>query len=71
MVATKPVAGELVSTGQAIDVIYNPIKTPVPIPDVKGKTVERATASLTGAGFSGVTRHRVRRRFHDGAEHRD
>ena len=52
VVATKPAAGEIVSTGQAIDVFYNPIKTPVPIPDVKGKTVADATSMLTGAGFN-------------------
>ena len=52
VVATSPVAGEIVSTGQAIDVFYNPIKTPVPIPEVKGKTVEEATSILTGAGFT-------------------
>src|SRR3954464_4011380 len=52
VVATTPAAGEIVTTGQAIDVMYNPIKTPVPIPDVKGKTVEEATSTLTGAGFT-------------------
>ncbi len=52
VVATTPAAGEIVSTGQAIDVFYNPIKTPVPIPDVKGKTVDEATSILTGAGFT-------------------
>jgi len=52
VVATTPAAGEIVSTGQAIDVFYNPIKTPVPIPDVKGATVEEATSTLTGAGFT-------------------
>ena len=52
VVATNPPAGEIVTTGQAIDVSYNPIKAPVPIPDVKGKTVEEATSTLTGAGFT-------------------
>src|SRR3954447_7709270 len=52
VVATTPAAGEIVTTGQAIDVMYNPIKTPVPIPDVKGKTVEEATSTLAGAGFA-------------------
>ncbi|MGZ4679285.1 MAG: Stk1 family PASTA domain-containing Ser/Thr kinase [Ilumatobacteraceae bacterium] len=52
VVATKPAAGEIVTTGQAIDVFYNPIKTPVPIPDVKGKSVADATSMLTGAGFT-------------------
>ncbi len=52
VVETRPVAGTIVSVGQAIDVLYNPIKTPVPIPDVKGQTVEEATSTLTGAGFT-------------------
>jgi serine/threonine-protein kinase len=52
VVRTLPVAGTIVSTGQAISVYYNPIKTPVPIPDVKGKTVAEATSILTGAGFT-------------------
>ncbi len=52
VVRTLPVAGTIVSTGQAIDVYYNPIKAPVPIPDVKGKTVDEATSMLTGAGFT-------------------
>ncbi|MEP7113003.1 MAG: Stk1 family PASTA domain-containing Ser/Thr kinase, partial [Ilumatobacteraceae bacterium] len=52
VVRTAPLAGETVSTGQAIDVYYNPIKAPQPIPDVKGKTVEEATSILTGAGFT-------------------
>ncbi len=52
VVETRPIAGTIVSVGQAIDVLYNPIKTPVPIPDVKGQTVEEATSTLTGAGFT-------------------
>ncbi len=52
VVRTLPVAGTIVSTGQAIDVYYNPIKAPVPIPDVQGKTVDEATSILTGAGFT-------------------
>ncbi|MEY2580963.1 MAG: eukaryotic-like serine/threonine-protein kinase, partial [Ilumatobacteraceae bacterium] len=52
VVETRPAAGTIVTVGQAIDVLYNPIKTPVPIPDVKGQTVEQATATLTGAGFT-------------------
>jgi serine/threonine-protein kinase len=52
VVETRPVAGTIVSVGQAIDVLYNPIKTPIPIPDVKGQTVEQATSTLTGAGFT-------------------
>ncbi len=52
VVRTDPIAGTIVSTGQAIDVYYNPIKAPVPIPDVTGMTVEEATSALTGAGFT-------------------
>ncbi len=52
VVRTDPIAGTIVNTGQAIDVYYNPIKAPVPIPDVSGMTVEEATSALTGAGFT-------------------
>jgi serine/threonine-protein kinase len=52
VVRTLPVAGTIVSTGQAIDVYYNPITAPVPIIDVKGMTVDEATSALTGAGFT-------------------
>ncbi len=52
VVRTLPIAGTIVSTGQAIDVYYNPIAAPVPIVDVKGMTVEEATSTLTGAGFT-------------------
>jgi serine/threonine-protein kinase len=52
VVRTQPVAGTVVTTGQAIDVYYNPVLAPVPIPDVKGKTVDEATSILTGAGFT-------------------
>jgi eukaryotic-like serine/threonine-protein kinase len=52
VVKTDPIAGTIVNTGQAIDVYYNPIKAPVPIPDVTGMTVEEATSALTGAGFT-------------------
>ena len=52
VVETRPPAGTIVSVGRVIDVLYNPIKTPVPIPDVKGQTVEEATSTLTGAGFT-------------------
>ncbi len=52
VVRTLPVAGTIVTTGQAIDVYYNPVIAPVPIPDVKGKTVDEATSLLTGAGFT-------------------
>ncbi len=51
VVRTAPIAGTIVTTGQAIDVFYNPVKAPVPIPDVQGLTVEEATSTLTGAGF--------------------
>jgi serine/threonine-protein kinase len=51
VVETRPPAATIVSVGQTIDVLYNPIKTPVPIPDVKGQTVEEATSTLKGAGF--------------------
>ena len=52
VVRTDPLAGAIVTIGQAINVYYNPIKAPVPIPDVKGKTLEEATSILSGAGFT-------------------
>jgi uncharacterized repeat protein (TIGR01451 family) len=52
VVRTDPVAGTPVTAGRVIDVYYNPIKAPVPIPDVKGKTLDEATGILTGAGFT-------------------
>ena len=52
VVKTDPVAGTIVTKNQSITVFYNPIKAPVPIPDVKGKTLEEATSILTGAGFT-------------------
>ncbi|MEO7371866.1 MAG: Stk1 family PASTA domain-containing Ser/Thr kinase, partial [Ilumatobacteraceae bacterium] len=52
VVRTDPVAGTVVNKGQAINVFYNPIKAPVPIPDVKGKTLDEATSILAGAGFT-------------------
>jgi eukaryotic-like serine/threonine-protein kinase len=52
VVKTDPIAGATVTKNQSIQVFYNPIKTPVPIPDVTGKTVDEATSLLTGAGFT-------------------
>ena len=51
VISTDPVAPTPVSAGQTIKVVYKPITAPVPIPDVKGMTVEEATAALTAAGF--------------------
>jgi eukaryotic-like serine/threonine-protein kinase len=52
VVSTDPVAGTIVTKNQSIKVMYNPAVAPVPIPDVKGKTLEEATSILTGAGFT-------------------
>ena len=52
VVRTDPIAGTIVATGTAINVYYNPIKAPQPIPDVKGKTVDEANSILKGAGFT-------------------
>jgi eukaryotic-like serine/threonine-protein kinase len=51
VVSTDPVATTSVTAGQTITVVYKPITAPVAIPDVKGMTVEEATAALTAAGF--------------------
>ena len=52
VVSTDPIAGTIVTKNQSIKVLYNPAIAPVPIPDVKGKTLEEATSILTGAGFT-------------------
>ena len=52
VISTDPPADTLVTRGQEITVVYNPIKAPQPIPNVKGKTVDEATTILTGAGFT-------------------
>jgi eukaryotic-like serine/threonine-protein kinase len=51
VVSTDPVAATQVSAGNTIKVVYRPITEPVAIPDVKGMTVEEATATLSAAGF--------------------
>ena len=51
VISTDPPADTLVTRGQEITVVYNPIKAPQPIPEVRGKTVDEATTILTGAGF--------------------
>ncbi len=51
VISTDPPADTLVTKGQEITVVYNPIKAPQPIPDVKGQTVDEATTTLTKAGF--------------------
>ena len=45
-------AQTLVTPGQEITVVYNPVKAPVAIPDVRGQTLEQATAALSAAGFT-------------------
>jgi serine/threonine-protein kinase len=52
VISTLPVAQTLVKKGQEITVVYNPIKAPVPVPQVQGMTVDQATAALSAAGFS-------------------
>ena len=52
VLSTDPVAGTIVTKNQSIKVVYNPAIAPVPIPDVKGKTLEEATSILTGLGFT-------------------
>jgi eukaryotic-like serine/threonine-protein kinase len=52
VISTDPPADTLVTRGREITVVYNPIKAPQPIPEVRGKTVDEATTILTGAGFT-------------------
>jgi eukaryotic-like serine/threonine-protein kinase len=51
VVAMEPPAGTVVKKGDSVVLSYNPIKTPVAIPDVKGQTVDQATSTLQGQGF--------------------
>ena len=51
VISTDPPADTLVTKGQEITVVYNPIKAPQPIPDVKNLTVDEATTKLNNAGF--------------------
>ncbi|MEO8266231.1 MAG: Stk1 family PASTA domain-containing Ser/Thr kinase [Ilumatobacteraceae bacterium] len=51
VISTDPPADTLVTKGQEITVVYNPIKAPQPIPEVRGKTVDEATTILKNAGF--------------------
>ena len=51
VISTDPPADTLVTRGREITVVYNPIKAPQPIPEVRGKTVDEAITILTGAGF--------------------
>jgi uncharacterized repeat protein (TIGR01451 family) len=51
VISTDPVAPTLVTEGDTITVVYKPITAPVPIPDVKGMSVEDATTTLKTAGF--------------------
>jgi serine/threonine-protein kinase len=52
VIRTDPAADTLVLPGREIIVVYNPVKAPVPIPQVQGQTVEEATATLSAAGFT-------------------
>ena len=51
VVAMDPIAGTVVRKGDSVVLSYNPVKTPVAIPDVKGQTVDQATSTLQGQGF--------------------
>jgi len=59
VVRTDPIATTVVPNGTAIDVFYNPIKAPVAIPDVKGKSIDEATSILTGQGFTVVAANTI------------
>jgi len=47
-----PPAGTVVPTGQSITLYFNPIREPVPVPEVAGLSIEEATAILEAAGFT-------------------
>ena len=57
IIATDPAAGTQVPRDSKVRVIFSKGPQPIPIPDVRGKSVADATATLQGEGFSvvGVT----------------
>lgn len=47
-----PPAGQLVTEGSTVRILYNPSNTPVPIPDLRGLTVEQARTALLNLGLT-------------------
>lgn len=47
-----PEAGELLSQGGKVSVVYNPTNTPIPVPDLNGLTVEQARTALLNLGLT-------------------
>ncbi len=47
-----PEAGELLSEGGKVSIVYNPTNTPIPVPDLSGLTVEQARTALLNLGLT-------------------
>jgi serine/threonine-protein kinase len=47
-----PEAGEALSEGGKVSIVYNPTNTPIPIPDLNGLTVEQARNALLNLGLT-------------------
>lgn len=47
-----PPVGQLVSEGDTVRIVYNPSNTPVPVPDLRGLTVEQARTALLNLGLT-------------------
>ncbi len=47
-----PPPGQLVEAGDTVRVVYNPSNTPIPVPDLRGQTVEQARTALLNLGLT-------------------
>lgn len=47
-----PPPGQLINEGDTVRVVYNPSNTPVPVPDLRGLTVEQARTALLNLGLT-------------------
>ena len=47
-----PPPGQLIGAGDTVRVVYNPSNTPVPVPDLRGLTVEQARTALLNLGLT-------------------
>lgn len=47
-----PEAGEFLSDGGKVSIVYNPTNTPIPVPELNGLTVEQARTALLNLGLT-------------------
>lgn len=47
-----PEAGEALSEGGKVSIVYNPTNTPIPVPDLNGLTVDQARTALLNLGLT-------------------